>query len=66
MPTQADLQARVPTGRLVRSATAFVLPQPAFGPGSVEDARRKAEELGLEEESKTASDGTYAGAGSYF
>ncbi|KAJ7436237.1 hypothetical protein FB451DRAFT_1455025 [Mycena latifolia] len=74
VPTQGELQARIPAGRLALAAKAFVPPQPAFGPGSVEDARRRAEELELDgdadgdgdlQETRSAP-GTYAGAGSYF
>ncbi|KAF7291662.1 BRO1 domain-containing protein [Mycena chlorophos] len=66
VPSQADLQARIPAGRLVLAAKVFVPPQPAFGPGSMEDVRRQAEALGLQEEEETAQKTTYAGAGSYF
>ncbi|KAJ7205913.1 BRO1 domain-containing protein [Mycena haematopus] len=67
VPTQADLQSRIPAGRLVLATKTFVPPQPAFGDGSMEDIRRKAEELELDDDSvanKTQS--SYAGAGSYF
>ncbi|KAJ7729649.1 BRO1 domain-containing protein [Mycena maculata] len=70
VPKQADLQARIPTGRMAVAAKAFVPPQPAFGPGSVEHIRRRAEELELDEDAVAdgtpASSATYAGAGSYF
>ncbi|KAJ6557276.1 hypothetical protein DFH09DRAFT_1248226 [Mycena vulgaris] len=73
VPTQAELQARIPAGRQALGAKAFVPPQPAFGPGSTEDVRRRAEALELDGEdgdqgprdARSAS-GTYAGAGSYF
>ncbi|KAF7299115.1 BRO1 domain-containing protein [Mycena indigotica] len=64
VPSQADLQSRIPAGRLVQGAKTFVPPQPAFGPGSLEDVRRQAEELGLQDDQP--QQGTYAGAGSYF
>ncbi|KAJ7505496.1 BRO1 domain-containing protein [Mycena galericulata] len=71
VPKQSDLQARIPTGRLALTAKTFVPPQPAFGPGSLEHVRRRAEELELDGDA--AADGTpqsssqtYAGAGSYF
>ncbi|KAF7331671.1 BRO1 domain-containing protein [Mycena kentingensis (nom. inval.)] len=64
VPSQADLQARIPAGKLVLPAKPFVPPQPAFGPGSVEDLRRQAEDLELHD--APAQQGTYAGAGSYF
>ncbi|KAJ7644282.1 BRO1 domain-containing protein [Roridomyces roridus] len=67
VPKQSDLQARIPTGRLVLSAKAYIPPQPAFGPGSAEDLRRQAEQLDLDENAGTPAEaGTYAGAGSYF
>ncbi|KAJ6584765.1 BRO1 domain-containing protein [Mycena capillaripes] len=67
VPTQADLQSRIPTGRLALTAKTYVPPQPAFGPGSLEDVRRKAEELELDDDSVAGkAQGSYAGAGSYF
>ncbi|KAJ7043911.1 BRO1 domain-containing protein [Mycena alexandri] len=69
VPTQSDLQSRIPTGRLALAAKTFVAPQPAFGPGSMEDVRRRAEELELDDDTVTSGSGTqgsYAGAGSYF
>ncbi|KAJ7366650.1 BRO1 domain-containing protein [Mycena albidolilacea] len=70
VPTQADLQSRIPTGRLALSAKTYVPPQPAFGPGSLEDIRRKAEELEVNDddsvEDMNKTQGSYAGAGSYF
>ncbi|KAJ7695968.1 hypothetical protein B0H17DRAFT_1054391 [Mycena rosella] len=74
VPPQGELQARIPAGRLALAAKAFIPPQPAFGPGSLEDVRRRAEALELDgdgnadessREARSAS-GTYAGAGSYF
>ncbi|TFK54538.1 hypothetical protein OE88DRAFT_1624830 [Heliocybe sulcata] len=81
VPSQADLQARVPAGRLAVARKEWAKPMPAFGPGSLEDARRKAEALELDDEGggggedgeKRAADaasprsgGAYAGSGSYF
>ncbi|KAJ6509007.1 BRO1 domain-containing protein [Mycena sanguinolenta] len=67
VPAQAELQSRIPTGRLALTAKTCVPPQPAFGPGSLEDIRRKAEELELDDESVGGqTQGSYAGAGSYF
>ncbi|KAJ7164638.1 hypothetical protein C8R43DRAFT_1122515 [Mycena crocata] len=70
VPSQADLQARIPTGRLALTAKTFVPPQPLFGPESLEYVRRKAEELEIDNELtsgvKQSASGTYAGAGSYF
>ncbi|KAF8208732.1 BRO1 domain-containing protein [Mycena galopus ATCC 62051] len=67
VPTQSDLQSRIPTGRLALATKTFVAPQPAFGPGSLEDIRRKAEELELDDDSVTnKTQSSYAGAGSYF
>lgn len=54
----------------------FVLPTPAFGPGSIEHMRQQAEALELDGEvdgtgekamgTVDGNKGTYAGAGSYF
>ncbi|KAJ7935452.1 BRO1 domain-containing protein [Mycena leptocephala] len=67
VPTQSDLQSRIPTGRLALTAKTFVPPQPTFGPGSLEDVRRKAEELELDDDAVTGTaQSSYAGAGSYF
>jgi len=78
VPGQADLQARIPAGRLAVARKEWTKPVPAFGPGSVEDARRKAEALEVEDQSGVGSEkltpdaasprsvGAYAGSGSYF
>ncbi|KAJ6620820.1 BRO1 domain-containing protein [Mycena sp. CBHHK59/15] len=70
VPTQSDLQARIPTGRLALTVKTYMPAQPAFGPGSVEHLRREAEELELDIEPSDSgasrSAGAYAGAGSYF
>lgn len=75
VPTQAELQARISTGRVVAEIRPYSPPAPAFGPGSVDDLQRQANSLDLQDqvpvESPTASatnprSGNYAGAGSYF
>ncbi|EGN99751.1 hypothetical protein SERLA73DRAFT_88380 [Serpula lacrymans var. lacrymans S7.3] len=78
VPPQMDLQACIPAGRLAVAVKPFSSHIPAFGPGSVEHARRQIEELSVLEpgvESEQSSDAdkaspfsreTYAGAGSYF
>ncbi|RDB25016.1 pH-response regulator protein palC [Hypsizygus marmoreus] len=75
VPTQADLQARIPAGIMVKEAKPYVPPVPAFGPGSVAHIQNVANELELGNEGEggrppdTASPpvtSTYAGAGSYF
>ncbi|KAF4567321.1 hypothetical protein EYR40_006318 [Pleurotus pulmonarius] len=74
IPPQPDLQARIPTGRLALPAKPFNPPLPIFGPGSVEYARQKAEELELPDDSPASTltsppetaGKSYAGAGSYF
>lgn len=74
VPTQADLQARIPAGRLAVAAKPYTAPTPAFGPGSVEYIQRQTEELDLAADnagdeipgSAGPKSGTYAGAGSYF
>ena len=47
VPPQTDLQGLIPTGRMAVAIRPYAHPTPAFGPGSVEYARRKAEELEL-------------------
>ncbi|PPQ95331.1 hypothetical protein CVT26_008176 [Gymnopilus dilepis] len=75
VPTQRDLQARIPGGRIAIPAKPYDPPIPAFGPGSIEYTRRHAEHLQLDDgrdeatadaASTSKSPGTYAGAGSYF
>lgn len=81
MPKPAALQASIPAGRSAVEPIPYKPPTPAFGPGSVEHARRMAELLELTEElkgpevddvsrlspkAKKDDVGTYAGAGSYF
>ncbi|KAK0476744.1 BRO1-like domain-containing protein [Armillaria novae-zelandiae] len=76
VPPQADLQARIPAGRLAVAVKAYTQPSPIFGPGSTDYIQRQTEEidLALAEKSLTPvgdnlaepSAATYAGAGSYF
>ncbi|KAK0505098.1 BRO1 domain-containing protein [Armillaria luteobubalina] len=76
VPPQADLQARIPAGRLAIAVKAYTQPSPIFGPGSTDFIQRQTEEidLALAEKSLTpagdnlaeSSAATYAGAGSYF
>ena len=47
VPPQADLQASIPAGRMAVALKPFAQPTPAFGPGSLEYTRQKAEELQL-------------------
>ncbi|KAF9010615.1 hypothetical protein BDQ17DRAFT_933061 [Cyathus striatus] len=78
VPTQPDLQSRIPAGRMAVASRPFTPPQPAFGPGSVEYIRKEAERLEVTDQlpnvpSNAPSDvnpsqptGNYAGAGAYF
>ena len=75
MPSQAELQSSVPAGRLAVATKAFMVPSPAFGPGSVEYIRRHADSLNLDDSdlssgqqstTNTTGRSSYAGAGSYF
>ncbi|KIM45339.1 hypothetical protein M413DRAFT_66183 [Hebeloma cylindrosporum] len=77
VPPQRSLQSRIPGGRIAIPAKPYIPPLPAFGPGSLEYTRRKAEQLDMDGTTSTddrgglgpaASNaaGTYAGAGSYF
>ncbi|TCD68285.1 hypothetical protein EIP91_011251 [Steccherinum ochraceum] len=79
VPSQSELQASIPAGRSAVAQKSYLRPTPEFGPGSVEHTRRQVEELELLQSSATAgtddtpqsidsgrSEGTYAGAGSYF
>ncbi|KDQ57433.1 hypothetical protein JAAARDRAFT_130249 [Jaapia argillacea MUCL 33604] len=72
---QGELQSLIPAGRLAVARREWVIPKPAFGPGSEEgeeDDRRELERLSLGSEgdgegiSSPRSGGTYAGSGSYF
>ncbi|TFK44298.1 BRO1 domain-containing protein [Crucibulum laeve] len=75
VPSQMDLQARIPVGQLAIAAKPFDPPVPIFGPGSVDYLRRQASELNISD--NTGGDITsaanasspasnYAGAGAYF
>lgn len=80
VPSQTDLQASIPAGRLAVTIKPFTKPTPAFGPGSVAYIRQQAEELELaaravgdEPAPSEQADSTspqsgrgYAGEGSYF
>jgi hypothetical protein len=79
VPSQAELQASVPAGRLAVAAKPFAPPTPAFGPGSVEYIRKHADALDIGDQKESSADGgqrdnpttssssaSYAGAGSYF
>ncbi|KAI0075765.1 hypothetical protein K474DRAFT_1663868 [Panus rudis PR-1116 ss-1] len=68
VPSQADLQASIPTGRLAVTIKPYAHPTPAFGPGSLEYTRRQTEQLDLLKSDQPANEtkGTYAGAGEYF
>ena len=77
VPTQSDLQSRIPGGRGVVKPKPYNPPMPLFGPGSLEYTRRKAEQLEIagasangdhdvEPKSSPPPGGNYAGAGSYF
>lgn len=78
VPTIAELQARIPAGKLVLMAKTYHPPEPAFGPESVEYLRRQTEELSFNADdqkeengvgfspSSKSRNGNYAGAGSYF
>ncbi|KAF9257947.1 hypothetical protein L218DRAFT_909832 [Marasmius fiardii PR-910] len=45
VPSQADLQSRIPTGILAVSAKPYSPPAPVFGPGSTEYIRRQVDEV---------------------
>ncbi|KAJ3553450.1 hypothetical protein NP233_g12639 [Leucocoprinus birnbaumii] len=77
VPTQAELQSRISTGRAAVEIRPYSPPAPTFGPGSVEDLRRQAQLLELKDQESPESPpppstatspptGNYAGAGSYF
>ena len=77
VPPRSELQASIPAGRSAVSVKPYQPPTPAFGPGSVEHARRQAELLELEEDNidlhdkppaspSSSKSPSYAGAGSYF
>ncbi|KIK69262.1 hypothetical protein GYMLUDRAFT_35328 [Collybiopsis luxurians FD-317 M1] len=76
VPSQADLQSRIPTGVTAVFATAYVSPKPTFGPFS--DARLRREDSppetsdladsadGSSRPVVTTRDSSYAGAGEYY
>lgn len=79
VPSQADLQASIPAGRLAVTIKPYPKPIPLFGPGSVDYARKQTEALELlstEDDGNNHGNGSlldnasskqsYAGAGSYF
>ncbi|KAF5367538.1 hypothetical protein D9758_003815 [Tetrapyrgos nigripes] len=69
VPSQPDLQSRIPTGILAISVVPFTPPLPAFGPDSLEYMQRRADyrDPNLDsKDPKQKSDTTYAGAGDYF
>ncbi|ETW80971.1 hypothetical protein HETIRDRAFT_385645, partial [Heterobasidion irregulare TC 32-1] len=47
VPSQSSLQSSIPAGRLAVAMKPFAKPAPAFGPGSIEYTRKRAEELEL-------------------
>ncbi|KAF8160703.1 BRO1 domain-containing protein [Crassisporium funariophilum] len=77
VPTQKDLQSRIPGGRIAIPAKPYIPAEPVFGPGSKEYGRRKAEQLEISGSSSSEepvsnnshsspANGNYAGAGAYF
>ncbi|KAJ4490854.1 BRO1 domain-containing protein [Lentinula aciculospora] len=72
IPSQADLQSRIPSGVSAVFATPYVTPKPAFGPRS--DARVQKEQEVLDQEDSltvsrvvaATSSSTYAGVGEYY
>jgi len=72
VPTQQDLQSRIPGGRIAIPVKPYVPVKPAFGPGSVEYTNRKAGQLTMPGDDLIAdgafevTPGSYAGAGAYF
>ncbi|KAL1702254.1 BRO1-like domain-containing protein [Schizophyllum commune] len=76
VPTQPELQSRIPAGRAAVAAKPYVPPMPAFGPGSVEYTRRQTENVGLHDDDEhaerpgadrsTSETSNYSGAGSYY
>ncbi|KAG6861163.1 hypothetical protein C0995_003172 [Termitomyces sp. Mi166 len=75
IPTQADLQAKIPAGIMAIAAKPYVPRPPAFGPGSAAHLQAQTESLALDADKpqsppgdtpSPATMGTYAGAGAYF
>lgn len=71
VPSQNDLQTRIPTGRLAIAARRFTPPAPSFGPGSVDYIRKQAEQMEIARENGSSrtdepapepSASSYAGA----
>ncbi|KAG5653518.1 hypothetical protein H0H81_012591 [Sphagnurus paluster] len=76
VPSQADLQARIPAGIMAIGEKPYAPPAPAFGPGSVAYLQSQTHDLILDGDDaiqKSVVDtpissavGSYAGAGAYF
>ncbi|KAH9942358.1 uncharacterized protein BXZ73DRAFT_87964 [Epithele typhae] len=76
VPPQSELQAMIPAGVAAVAVKAYSKPVPAFGPGSVEYARKQAEDLELLDASPDTNDvhlssppgssKSYAGADAYY
>lgn len=82
VPATSELQAAIPSGRAAVEPRPYIVPIPAFGPGSVAYIQRQAEQLELKTkdsadpdpdrieppalEQNTSVSPSYAGAGSYF
>lgn len=62
VPPQSDLQASIPAGRLAVALRPYAKPVPAFGPGSVEYTRLRAEELELLQKDGDGTDKEAAGS----
>jgi hypothetical protein len=67
VPPQTELQGLIPAGRMAVALRVYAQPTPAFGPGSVEYARQRAEALELVEggESAEGSIAPMPGANNY-
>ncbi|KAJ3774086.1 pH-response regulator protein palC, partial [Lentinula raphanica] len=64
IPSQAELQSRIPTGVSAVFVTRYVPQKPAFGPDS--DARMQKEQEMSGQGDSMPSSSTYAGAGEYY
>ncbi|KAJ3992607.1 BRO1 domain-containing protein [Lentinula boryana] len=64
VPSQAELQSRIPTGVSAVFSIPYVPQKPAFGPGS--DAQIQKEQATSDQGDSMSGSSTYAGAGEYY
>ncbi|KAK7454597.1 hypothetical protein VKT23_011349 [Stygiomarasmius scandens] len=66
VPTQSDLQSRIPTGISAISISPYTPPLPAFGPGSTNYTHQQLQSVSSQSKPNEMDEKSYAGAGDYF